>query len=60
MNIDFAVIGLTRLEIKSESTAPEANTLATWSSEMCTTEIQEHVRLKSKLCMVTRLRFRVY
>ena len=34
MNTNFKVIGLTRLEIKPESTAPEADALTTRPSEL--------------------------
>ena len=34
MNTNFKVIGLTRLGIKPESTAPEADALTTWPSEL--------------------------
>ena len=34
MNISFKVIGLTRLEIKPKSTAPEADALTIWPSEL--------------------------
>ena len=34
MNANFKVIGLSRLGIKPESTAPDANALTTWPSEL--------------------------
>ena len=34
MNINFEVIGLTRLGIKPESTATEADARSTWPSEL--------------------------
>ena len=34
MNTNFTVIGLTRLGIKPESTAPKAEGLTTWQSEL--------------------------
>ena len=34
MNTNFKVIGLTRLAIKPESRAPEADALTTWPSEL--------------------------
>ena len=34
MNTDFKVIGLTRLGIKSESTAPKADSLTTQPSDL--------------------------
>ena len=36
MKINFKVIGLTRLGIKPESTAPEADAVTTRSSELAT------------------------
>ena len=35
VNTNFKVIGLTRLGIKPTSTAPEADALTTWPSELC-------------------------
>ena len=34
MNTNFKIIGLTQLGIKPESTAPDADALTTWPSEL--------------------------
>ena len=48
MNTNIEVIGLTRLEIKSEFTAPKADVLTTWPSELFN---HVHSSLK-KLCFL--------
>ena len=44
MKTNFKVIGLTRLEIKPETTAPQMDALATRPSEVC-----EHIQKNTNL-----------
>ena len=56
MNTNFKVIGLTRLEIKSKSTAPEADALTTRPSELLYCYIVQPVGQKieiSKICAIS-------
>ena len=56
MNTNFKVIGLTRLEIKPEPTAPEADALTTRPSEQ--TQHKKKIRFSLHLLDI-RLRFGV-
>ena len=48
MNTNFKVFGLTRLDIKPESTAPEADALTTRPSELLCSSSEEDVSFVEK------------
>ena len=58
MNANFKVIGLTRIAVKPESTAHEADVLTTWPSEKLSLMICGRVRVTSSDFFQVKVRVR--